>query len=231
MLATFSHDEKASMLPIIDMVLKCADESRRKGVLALEEFAQEQGNDFLAFAIMLVVDGTDPALVKGILETLIAADNHSGCALLERTIIAEGALAIQAGENPRIMETKLLCLLGEDWLRQRGHFPVFNPAVELDRRISGLIGKNERNTFCEMVLKMSDAKIQVVFTQVDQRELALAVNGCDEETAKKLLKNLSPRLAVVVLDDIEYTEKIHANDVTAAQEKITNIVRRLGYEL
>jgi flagellar motor component MotA len=102
MLNNFTNAERDACLPIIDFFTECTRVARRQGVLALEEFALAQDNDFLKFAMMLVVDGIDPALVKGMLETLIGTENHSGQALLERVIITEGALSVQAGESPRL---------------------------------------------------------------------------------------------------------------------------------
>ena len=42
---------------------------RKEGLLALEEAANGIEDEFLKKGIMLVVDGTDPELVRGILET------------------------------------------------------------------------------------------------------------------------------------------------------------------
>lgn len=227
-LASFSKAEKDAMLPVIDIIMKCAETARREGVLALEECAQTQGNDFLAFAVALVVDGTDPMFVKALLETLISADGHTGSALLERIIITEGVLSIQAGDNPLLIETKLLACLGEDYLRERGFFPSFKAQAEIDQRISQLEWRGERNDFCEMVMRMPNAEIQQVFKEVQFEELSRAIAGCDEETARKLLMNISGRLALMVLDNSEFAS-IDGDAVTDVQEKITKVVRRLGY--
>lgn len=53
---------------IIATIVRFAEISRREGLLALEERAQELDEPFLQRGIQLVVDGTDPELVRGILE-------------------------------------------------------------------------------------------------------------------------------------------------------------------
>ncbi|MGB4379519.1 MAG: motility protein A [Limnochordia bacterium] len=53
---------------IIATIVRFAEISRREGLLALEERAQELDEPFLQKGIQLVVDGTDPELVRGILE-------------------------------------------------------------------------------------------------------------------------------------------------------------------
>ena len=54
---------------IIKKVIDLANIARREGLLALEEAVAEINDDFLQKGVMLIVDGTDPELVKNILET------------------------------------------------------------------------------------------------------------------------------------------------------------------
>lgn len=54
---------------IIVKLMELANIARREGLLALEESVQEEDDAFLKKGILLIVDGTDPELVKNILET------------------------------------------------------------------------------------------------------------------------------------------------------------------
>lgn len=56
---------------IIEIIVKVADKARREGLLALESEAKKIDDPYLRQGIELVVDGTDPALVKSVLETQI----------------------------------------------------------------------------------------------------------------------------------------------------------------
>ena len=49
-------------------ILELSDTARKEGLLSLEEKSQEIENEFLSKGIRLVVDGTDPELVRDILE-------------------------------------------------------------------------------------------------------------------------------------------------------------------
>ena len=60
-----SYDPAATIHTIIDL----SNVGRKEGLLALEEAANGIEDEFLKKGIMLVVDGTDPELVRGILET------------------------------------------------------------------------------------------------------------------------------------------------------------------
>ena len=165
---------------IIGTMVSFAEKARREGLLTLEDEAGELDDEFLKKGIQLVVDGTDPDLVRDILEIELAflEDRHklgknaletlgafapafgmigtligliqmlanlddpssigsgmaiallttfygavlanflflpmagklgvrSGEEMLIRQVIVEGVLAIQNGENPRIVQEKL----------------------------------------------------------------------------------------------------------------------------
>ncbi|MCL2707484.1 MAG: motility protein A [Defluviitaleaceae bacterium] len=168
----------------IEQIVSLANTARKEGVLALEESTNSMDDQFLKKGINLIVDGTDPELVKGIMETELAyiEERHGEVAavyefmaqqapawgmvgtmvglilmllklddpenlginmsvalittfygslvanllagpvgnkmkqiskeeVLLKTVLIEGMLSIQAGENPRIIEEKLKSFL------------------------------------------------------------------------------------------------------------------------
>lgn len=177
-------NESPDLIGLVQTLVSFAEKARREGLLALEDDTSELDDEFLRKSIQLVVDGTDPELVKGILDTEIGLleERHSaskqmfdimaelapafgmlgtligliqmlrnlsdpdalgpGMAValittfygsfmanvfcipisrklavrsseevLSRELMVEGVLAIQAGENPRIVEEKLKVFL------------------------------------------------------------------------------------------------------------------------
>ena len=178
---------KASKMNTSEMIKKIIDLSniaRKEGLLSLEEAATDLDDEFLKKGILLIVDGTDPELVRAIMETeLISVEGrHKSkisfwesvgsmgpawgmigtlvglvnmlqnmsdpdsigpsmstalittlygsllanwiCApvasklksnnekeIMEKEIMIEGLLSIQAGENPRVIEEKLKSFL------------------------------------------------------------------------------------------------------------------------
>jgi chemotaxis protein MotA len=60
--------KKVNLPEIINTLATMADKARREGLLALEEESKKIPDPFLRQGIMLVVDGTDPAQVRAILE-------------------------------------------------------------------------------------------------------------------------------------------------------------------
>ncbi len=169
---------------LIKTLVGYAEKARREGLLALEDEVQKMDDPFLKKGIQLAIDGTDPQLVREIMETdisFLGSRHHEGANLfgtmggfaptlgvigtvsglvhmlanlsdpgsmgpsiaaafiatlygvcsanllflplgnklkaisheevLVREVIMEGILAIQAGDNPRIVEEKLKAFL------------------------------------------------------------------------------------------------------------------------
>ena len=169
---------------MIKKIIELSNVARKEGLLSLEEASAEIDDEFLKKGILLIVDGTDPELVRAIMETELISveDRHKAkigfwenvgtmgpawgmigtlvglvnmlnnmsdpgsigpsmatalittlygsllanwicapCAnklknnnskeLMDKEIMIEGILSIQAGENPRVIEEKLKSFL------------------------------------------------------------------------------------------------------------------------
>ena len=68
-MALVFKDEVMDAGAVISNVINLANVARKEGLLALEEASGDIEDEFLKKGIMLVVDGTDAELVRGILET------------------------------------------------------------------------------------------------------------------------------------------------------------------
>ncbi|NLJ86187.1 MAG: motility protein A [Firmicutes bacterium] len=65
-------DRKYSGRELIDQLVGLAEKARREGLLAMEEEAAQIEDAFLRKGIQLIVDGTDPDLVRNVLEIELA---------------------------------------------------------------------------------------------------------------------------------------------------------------
>lgn len=63
----------------VELIIRIANIARREGILALENVVNEENDSFLCKGIMLIVDGTDPELVRSIMETdlSLVKERHS----------------------------------------------------------------------------------------------------------------------------------------------------------
>lgn len=66
------------MSAVIHKIIDLSNVARKEGLLSLEEAASELDDDFMKKGILLIVDGTDPELVRGIMETELVSveDRH-----------------------------------------------------------------------------------------------------------------------------------------------------------
>ena len=64
---------------VIVEIIQLANIARKEGLLSLEEYAEKLDDEFLEKGIMLIVDGTDPDLVRNIMETelIFLEERHS----------------------------------------------------------------------------------------------------------------------------------------------------------
>ena len=67
------------MAQMIRKIIELSNVARKEGLLSLEEAAGNIEDDFLKKGILLIVDGTDPELVRAIMETELSCiqDRHS----------------------------------------------------------------------------------------------------------------------------------------------------------
>jgi chemotaxis protein MotA len=63
---------KVNPLEAIERIISLANIARKEGLLALEDVAKSMDDKFLQKGVMLIVDGTDPELVRNILDTELA---------------------------------------------------------------------------------------------------------------------------------------------------------------
>ena len=77
---------------LIEIIANYADKARREGLLSLEDESEELEDDFFRKGIQLVVDGSEPELVKSILETELGflEDRHKSG---QSIFLTMGALA------------------------------------------------------------------------------------------------------------------------------------------
>ena len=57
---------------IVKLIVKFAEEARREGLLVLEKYIKEMDDPFIQAGLQLAIDGTEPELLRDILETEVA---------------------------------------------------------------------------------------------------------------------------------------------------------------
>jgi chemotaxis protein MotA len=117
----------------VDLLVSLAEQARREGLLALDAKVKEIDDDFTKKGLQLVVDGTDPEIVRDILEAEIdgmAARHASGAAPFEKA----GGFAPTIGIIGTVMGLHLLSLHRHADGRRLGerHLPAGRQQAEVD---------------------------------------------------------------------------------------------------
>ena len=83
---------KSNTTEMIKKIIELSNVARKEGLLSLEEVVADMDEPFLKKGILLVVDGTDPDLVRGILETEMVCieARHKDCISFWDTLAAMG---------------------------------------------------------------------------------------------------------------------------------------------
>lgn len=93
MLAFINHEQSPDEL--VDRMVHMAERARREGLLALQDDLDTLENPLLVRGIQLIVDGTDPDMVKAMMETQVALSER-------RQMNAAGVLEAAGGYAPTI---------------------------------------------------------------------------------------------------------------------------------
>ncbi|GAB6158027.1 flagellar motor switch protein FliG [Desulfotomaculum varum] len=79
----------------------------------------------------------------------------------------------------------------------------------------------------EDIVKLHDISIQKVLREVDNKDLALAMKGANQEVNNRIFKNMSKRAADMLKEEIDYMGPVRLKEVEEAQQRIVNVIRKL----
>lgn len=99
-------------------IIKYSDVSRKEGLIALEDLAEEKGNDpqwsFDRELIFLIVNGYDPEMIKRIILPKYFSTEQTTTEIIKNIMSIYGILSVQAGENPIIISKLLNNMIPDD---------------------------------------------------------------------------------------------------------------------
>ena len=104
--AACSKEDQKTLVSIIKTLRDLGGKAKKKGLLALEDEQGALKDPFLRVGLQLIIDQSDPEMVRDILDSDIYYNESNGRELLKKILVREGLLRIQAGETARNI---LLC--------------------------------------------------------------------------------------------------------------------------
>ncbi|MCT4613043.1 MAG: flagellar motor switch protein FliG [Clostridia bacterium] len=199
-LLNFIQNEHPQTIALVLSYLK-----RDQAAAVLSELSAEQQSD-VARRIALM-DRTSPEIVKDVEKVLekkissIATDDYTSIGGVDA--IVDILNTVDRGTEKNIME-----------------------ALEIDD--TELAEEIRKKMFVfEDILTLDDHSIQRILREVDNKDLAIALKGANDDVKDLLFKNISSRLADMIKEDMEFMGPIRLKEVEDAQQKIVNIIRKL----
>lgn len=237
------------LLEIIDEITYLSNIGRKEGLLALECTAfnmDKSSKKYMKMLIELIVDGTDPMLVEEICLMKYMANGFQAYDGLEYLMQMVGGLAIQQGENPRLIEEKLLAMVPDEvenifrkrreekiksWYEQKNDDVDMSKvellyAGELNTEIVNE-GYPELEKLDHLVKQITDRSLQRALREIDNADIELALKGMSGEGRRRVFINMSKRLCVMVAQDMEEMGRGRKCDIGEAAQKIYGIFMRL----
>jgi len=102
---------------------------------------------------------------------------------------------------------------------------VLDSLTEADEKLAAKI---RRLLFMfEDIVKLDDRSIQLVLREADQKDLALALRGVNDDVKERILSNMSERGATMLVEEMAYQPPQRKRVVEEAQGRIVAIVRKL----
>ncbi len=77
------------------------------------------------------------------------------------------------------------------------------------------------------VMQLDNRTVQKVLTDVDTKDLALALKGASDEVKDHVLKNMSKRAKQTIEEEMEFMGPVRLKHTEEAQQKIVNVIRQL----
>ncbi|HPS57982.1 MAG TPA: FliG C-terminal domain-containing protein [Spirochaetota bacterium] len=233
------RSKKKQCVELIASIITLSERARRMGLLALEDDLDAIKDPMMKKGLLLVVDGTDPAIVHQVLSAFMLSCYSRGINLLKAVIILQGVLGIQAGDNTRLIAEKLSVFLGKDidlWETywndnvnaRTGVGGVHGAEGEGHAHRAGDVNSEVEGIDFEKLADMADRFIQKILREVDTRDLAMALKGASAKMQDKIFGNMSNRAAILLKEDMDYMGPVRMDDVICCQERILTIACRLA---
>lgn len=143
-------------------------------------------------------------------------------------------------EVEKILERKLSALVNQDFTVVGGLSYVVDILNNVDRGTERHIMESleiedtdlaeeikKRMFVFEDILLLDNRSIQRFLREVENNMLALALKMSTDELKDLILKNMSKRMAEMIMEDMEFMGPVRIKDVEEAQQNVVNIIRKL----
>ncbi len=231
---TCSHSDKKEALSTLDKILELSEKTKCSGLLSLEQEIDAVQLELFKTSIQMLIDGIEPESLREILMNYTLCGGYKGKELLIRILIIEGILAIQQGVQTLILREKLSSFFGENFIGDiQKHFGLDSESQL--KKIDGFIIKNqdklvfskETSLLEEPLARMDNRSLQRLLRDIDAVTLTTAICGASGKTQAKIFKNVSRKMAVMLIDEMETLGTHITSEITDSQKRVLETMHNL----
>lgn len=206
---------------------------RRTEAKHLYNFIRDEHPQTIAL-VLTYIHPEQASIILASLQPEIQADVARRIAIIER-IAPEVVKEVEA-----VLEKKLSVVVTQQDQQTGGIKSLVNILNRVDRSTEKTILEELETNDPELadeirklmfvfedIVKLHDAAIQRVLREVDQKDLAKAMRGSNEDVKNRIYKNMSKRAADMLREEIQFMGPVRLRDVEDAQQRIVQIIRRL----
>lgn len=217
-----------------ERIIQFADIAQKEGLFELEEEStklnlNDESQKLFFILLRLIVDGTEPELVRIIGANKCISINAHAYEGLMNLMYAQGSLMIQAGDNLWVIKEMLKSMMPQiildEIVRREHENEILMEAQKGDRdkeKIDNLckddakIDEKDHSIVGEIskaLLMLSDTDVQRVLRNISNGTLAVAMKGMPGRARARIFQNVSSRIAVMIADDMSYMGPVRFADV------------------
>jgi len=231
---TCSHSDKKEALYTLDKILELSEKAKCSGLLSLEQEIDVVQPEIFKKSIQMLIDGIEPESLREILMNYTLCGGYKGKELLIRMLIIESILAIQQGVQTLILREKLSSFFGEDFIGEiQKHFGLDSESQL--KKIHDFIIKNQDKPFLsketslleEPLGRMDHRSLQRLLREIDAVTLTMAISGASSKTQSKILKNVSKKIAVMLIDEIDAIGTHIISEIADSQKRVLETMHSL----
>jgi AraC-like DNA-binding protein len=232
-LKSCTTEDKKQCLVVLEKMINLSRKAHKYGLLFLESEVSSQSHLFLKKGIDLLLGGTKPENLKAVLWNYLNVGDYSSKEILERVIMLNGLLLIQAGDYPWMVREHLSSLFGENFMVEVSDFLGINHTPDQmlnDYRDTVFEQKpfNEQTALLEKEIKSMNARsVQRLVRELDIIVLAYAIEGASGEVKLKFMEGLSKSNQLVLFELKDLLSEISLAHMIDSQNEVLKVIKSL----
>lgn len=229
-----SHNDKKEALETLDKVLQLSEKAKCSGLLSLEPEIDVVQLELFKKSIQMLIDGIEPESLREILMNYTLCGGYKGKELLIRILIIEGILDIQQGVQTLILREKLSSFFGDDFIGDIQKLFGLDSESQLKKIDTFIIKNQDKPVFSketslleDPLARMDNRSLQRLLREIDAVTLTIAISGASGKTQAKTLKNVSRKMAVMLIEEMETLGAPIASEITDSQKRVLETMHNL----